>query len=254
MYKRTPFSGGSIEDLQRYLDQELSKIEQHAVEVATETLRLKIAHSAPKRPEDATLAYADGTDWNPGQGYSLYQYNGGWNGILSITPAGLLSLKGTGVRIQADFSNATASNRAAFQTSTTNGNTIINLISNGTAANSQIRAYGSSDPDNGPFGQILCNGSIVQIGASYAGTGSYLPVSIWTGGSTRFTIDTSGNKVLGIAAIATNATNGFTYIASCAGTPTGTPTAYTGMVPMVYDSTNNKFYIYNGAWKGVTLA
>lgn len=58
--------------------------------------------------------------------------------------------------------------------------------------------------------------------------------------------------VLGAAAIATNATSGFLYIASCAGTPTGTPTSYTGRVPMVWDSTNKKFYVYDGAWLGGT--
>lgn len=56
------------------------------------------------------------------------------------------------------------------------------------------------------------------------------------------------------SALATNATTGFTYIPSCAGTPTGTPTSYSGAVALVYDTTNNKLYAYNGAWKGVTLA
>jgi len=35
------------------------------------------------------------------------------------------------------------------------------------------------------------------------------------------------------------------------------PTTYTGRVPMVYDTTNHKFWIYDqpaGAWKGVVLA
>lgn len=63
-----------------------------------------------------------------------------------------------------------------------------------------------------------------------------------------------GGALLGEASLATNATSGFPYIPSCAGIPTGTPTVYTGMVPVVYDSTNNKFYVYNGAWKSVTLA
>jgi len=49
-------------------------------------------------------------------------------------------------------------------------------------------------------------------------------------------------------------TAGFYYIPSAAGAPSGTPTAITGHVPMYYDSTNNAFYIYNGAWKKVTLA
>jgi len=61
----------------------------------------------------------------------------------------------------------------------------------------------------------------------------------------------SGNVVVGTgAAIATNATVGFFHIISCAGAATGAPAkTYTGSLPMVYDSTNNKIYVYNGAWK-----
>jgi len=60
-----------------------------------------------------------------------------------------------------------------------------------------------------------------------------------------------GNVILGVqAALATTATDGFTYIPSCAGTPTGTPTAVTGKIPLVYDSTNNILYAFsNGAWR-----
>ena len=56
-------------------------------------------------------------------------------------------------------------------------------------------------------------------------------------------------------AIATNATDGFLQIPTCAGTPTGTPQFYgNGTVPIVFDSTNNKIYIYTGSWKGVAVA
>lgn len=48
-------------------------------------------------------------------------------------------------------------------------------------------------------------------------------------------------------------TDGFLYLPTCAGAPSGTPTAYTGRVALVYDTTNNKLMAYNGAWKGVTL-
>lgn len=51
------------------------------------------------------------------------------------------------------------------------------------------------------------------------------------------------------SALATNATDGFTYVPSCAGTPTGVPTSYTGALAMVYDSTNDKLYVYRGGWK-----
>lgn len=68
----------------------------------------------------------------------------------------------------------------------------------------------------------------------------------------RFSITAAGNVVVGsqTAAIGTAAKDGFLYIPSCAGTPTGTPTAYTGSIPIVYDSTNFILYAYaGGAWR-----
>ncbi len=58
--------------------------------------------------------------------------------------------------------------------------------------------------------------------------------------------------ILNGAALATNATSGFFYIPTCAGTPTGVPVANIGTVPIVYDTTNHKLYFYDGAWKGGT--
>ena len=64
-------------------------------------------------------------------------------------------------------------------------------------------------------------------------------------------ITPAGNIVAGAsAALATTATNGFLYVPTCAGTPTGTPTAITGMAPIVVDTTNNKLYFYStGVWR-----
>jgi hypothetical protein len=73
---------------------------------------------------------------------------------------------------------------------------------------------------------------------------------ITTSAIDRLTFDQNGNVVVGAAAIATNATNGFLYVPTCAGTPTGTPTTYTGRSPIVVDSTNNKLYFYSGgSWR-----
>jgi hypothetical protein len=68
----------------------------------------------------------------------------------------------------------------------------------------------------------------------------------------RMRIDNVGN-IYGTTG-ATGMTNGFFYIPSAAGAPSGVPTAIAGRVPMYYDTTGNNFYIYNGAWKKVLLA
>jgi hypothetical protein len=75
-------------------------------------------------------------------------------------------------------------------------------------------------------------------------------MTLSTGGSERMRIDASGNVRIGTAALATTATDGFLYIPTCAGTPTGTPTAITGLAPLVINTTNNKLYFYSGgAWR-----
>lgn len=68
------------------------------------------------------------------------------------------------------------------------------------------------------------------------------------------TATTSGNVIVGAAALATNATDGFFYTPSCAGAPTGVPTAYTGRIPMVVDTTNLRVYFnIGGTWRYATL-
>lgn len=68
------------------------------------------------------------------------------------------------------------------------------------------------------------------------------------------TADGDGNVVLARAALVLAATDGFTYIPTMAGPPSGVPTAKTGTVALVYDTTNNHLYVYNAGWKKVLLA
>jgi hypothetical protein len=72
-----------------------------------------------------------------------------------------------------------------------------------------------------------------------------------TNGSSRIQ-GTKGVVCGSLAAVATNATDGFLYIPTCAGTPTGVPTAYAGKVAMIFDTTANKLWIYDGGWLGGT--
>jgi hypothetical protein len=91
---------------------------------------------------------------------------------------------------------------------------------------------------NQDFGYLLVGSTDVQIRFS-------------TNSGVRQTIDTNGN-IYGTSGT-TSMTDGFFYIPAAGGAPSGTPTSVAGRVPMYYDTTNNKFYVYNGSWKSVAL-
>ncbi len=76
------------------------------------------------------------------------------------------------------------------------------------------------------------------------------PVELAANNAVGVTISVNRNVSAGVPSLATSATDGFLYVPTCAGTPTGTPTAITGMAPIVVDTTNNKLYFYStGVWR-----
>lgn len=79
-------------------------------------------------------------------------------------------------------------------------------------------------------------------------------LGLTTAATERMRLDAAGNVVVGTAALATTATDGFLYIPTCAGTPTGVPTAYTGRAPLIFDTSANKLWAYDGGWIGVVLS
>jgi hypothetical protein len=79
-------------------------------------------------------------------------------------------------------------------------------------------------------------------------------VALVTNNTVRLQADNQGNVALGTAALATSATNGFLHLTSMAGTPSGVPTAFTGRVPLVYDTGANRLWAYNGGWRPVSDA
>ena len=76
------------------------------------------------------------------------------------------------------------------------------------------------------------------------------PTFIWRNFTTeQMRIDGAGSVSIGAGALTTTATDGFLYIPTCPGVPTGVPTAKTGRAPLVIDSANNKLYVYvGGSW------
>jgi len=114
---------------------------------------------------------------------------------------GNLTFSSTAQRITGDMSNATLSNRLAFQTSTTNGNTTISALPNGTAVGAACRLHNSSDPANSSRVAMGVDSSITYLESAINGTGSYLPMTFYTGGSERVRIDTSGNMGIGLSSL-----------------------------------------------------
>ena len=106
-------------------------------------------------------------------------------------------------------------------------------------------------------------GGVVGLGFSVASTRSdgwltydtsAQALNIGTNGTEKFKVTSTGSIVCGAqSALGTTATDGFVYIPTVSGLPTGVPTSYTGKVAMQYDTSTNKLYVYNGGWKSVTL-
>jgi hypothetical protein len=126
------------------------------------------------------------------------------NGSKVLTSGSALTFDGTnlgfgstGQRITGDFTNATIANRVAFQTSTANSITSLSVIPNGTGTQGVIDLYNNSDPTNASNLQLIGGLTQTSIRSSITGTGTYVPITMHTGGSEKIRIDTSGNLGIG---------------------------------------------------------
>lgn len=117
--------------------------------------------------------------------------------FTSLTDSGNLTFTGTGNRITGDFTNATAANRVAFQNTTANAQTIITIIPNGTSTGGALAIEGDSAVANGPNATYNLTTTDVRIASGGRGTFTFLPLTMFTGGSERLRIDTSGNVGIG---------------------------------------------------------
>jgi hypothetical protein len=187
-------------------------------------------------------------------------------GYLNAAASGGINLwfsenEAIGFGLYADFNN----DQMLFATrSQTDNQIVLTTFSNysknhdhGDGTNPILFFHDATNPDttNNKWGSLHHDGTHFRAttGAN-TGAGSS-PATIDNGfcvdprGTNQFMVSGLGNVVCGNqAALATDATDGFLYVPTCAGAPTGVPTAYTGKVAVVFDTTNNKLYVYDGGW------
>ena len=140
---------------------------------------------------------------------------GNINGVNFILP--------TGGKILGDFSSNVANGKTIFQTTVTNNGTIIGAVPNGAAQIAGLILFNSSDPANSGYAVLEATGVSAGIRSSKNGTGSYVPLAFETGGSTRVTIDITGNVGIGnTAPVDILSVTGNAYVSGAVITP---PTA-----------------------------
>lgn len=88
-----------------------------------------------------------------------------------------------------DFSNATLTSRTVFKTATTNGNTNIDVIPNGTATTAALRAYGNTTQTNANSVAVSqIDTTEARIAAEKNGTATAQPITFYTDGTERMRV------------------------------------------------------------------
>jgi hypothetical protein len=118
-----------------------------------------------------------------------------------IEANGDILVPSVGPRFRADFSDATAGNRLAFQSSVTNGITSVAFLPNGTATTCNFSAFNSSDMNNASYVYIGATSADTRIVSGAIGTGVMKPFKILTSGQSRMEVASDGKVGFGITPV-----------------------------------------------------
>ncbi len=114
-----------------------------------------------------------------------------------ILPAGNLNFTDTTQRIIGDMTNVTLSYRLAIQTSVVNANTTISILPNGDGTSGTVSTTNNSDPTNSSAFNFTCSATSAELRSDRNGSGTYLPLAVYTSDTERLRVDVGGNLLIG---------------------------------------------------------
>ena len=115
----------------------------------------------------------------------------------NTTINGSITMSGSGKIFSADFTTATVANRAYFKSNVLNGQTSLIAVPNGSSTDAKIGVVNNSTPTNSSRIYIGTNaGTDVQLVSDTFGSGSYLPISMFTNGQKQVQLTTTGDLLV----------------------------------------------------------
>lgn len=185
----------------------------------------------------------------------VLEFKGGTSVLLSVTSASLCTL---GVSAYTGTHVINGNLSQTFPTAASNSVHTITHSDNTSGSSHalhQVTVGGTSGGD--PYTNYsIPGGTSWSVGADNSASDAFKVSNGGTLGSTDLlTITTAQSVILGNAAIATNATDGFLYLVTMAGTPTGNSTDFTGRLPFVYDTAADKLWVNTSGttWKAAAF-
>jgi hypothetical protein len=181
------------------------------------------------------------------------------NHSLTIGPAGTnlannpLSVNGTvNSYLQSNVQNTSNGTSASSDVVATadNGNDSTNYVNLG--INSSTYADNTFTIVGANAGYLYSSGGNMSVGTASPNTDLLFFTTGTLSANERARITSAGNFIIGRAAKATSDTDGFLYLSSAPGVPTGVPTSFSGRTPITIDSDNGDLYLYtNNTWTNV---
>lgn len=188
--------------------------------------KMYIVKNATTGGQSIIFKTSAGTGVTIGNGVTTIVFCDGTNvveGINSINSVSNLTFTGTAARILGDFSNATLASRTAFQDKTTNNQTSVYILPNGTSSIAGIYGWNNSDPTNAAYGGFGLTSTAFNIATSFVGSGTALPMVFQTNNAEAARFGTDGIFYAGT----TSFYNGGLTAKSCFSSPTKALTAVT---------------------------